>query len=151
MKSSQQLIQTELKVIRESVLPKCTKVQGEIISSTVTSGVSIPDINPRKLMRLGWTADPEPCKCKTNCASKCWKIITCVLLLDQTQMPMDDESHCNSQPNVHENLKLITRRTCHQEKPKAHSGSILSQKISYDTTVTWDHFFMTNQPEDDQE
>ncbi|GJR03523.1 monodehydroascorbate reductase [Tanacetum coccineum] len=89
----------------ESGTPKGDKVQGEIISSTVTSGVSIPVSDPEKAHEAQAGPDPEPMQ-EDQTGSKSGKLH--VSLAGPNPEHMDDEFIATAYPKVHENLKLIT-------------------------------------------
>ncbi|GJR32895.1 hypothetical protein Tco_1109127 [Tanacetum coccineum] len=76
----------------ESGAPKGDKVQGEIVSSTVTSGVSIPVSDPEKAHEALAGPDPEPSK-KTE-LDQLWKI-TCERVINDKP-----ESHSGSMSSL---------------------------------------------------
>ncbi|GJW25113.1 hypothetical protein Tco_0038924 [Tanacetum coccineum] len=89
----------------ESGAPKGDKVQGEIVSSTVTSGVSIPVSDPEKAHEALAGPDPEPMN-EDQTGSDSGKLH--VSLAGPNPEHMDDEFLATAYPKVHENLKLIT-------------------------------------------
>ncbi|GJV14479.1 retrovirus-related pol polyprotein from transposon TNT 1-94 [Tanacetum coccineum] len=105
----------------EAAAPKGDKDQGEVDSSTLTSGVSIPVSDPEAHEALAGP-DPEPMK------------------EDQTGLVL-----------VHENLKLITDERVIDDKPESHSGSMSSMKNLDDTFNFGDQFLYDKPTEDDQE
>ncbi|GJW74178.1 monodehydroascorbate reductase [Tanacetum coccineum] len=132
----------------ESGTPKGDKVQGEIISSTVTSGVSIPVSDPEKAHEAQAGPDPEPMQ-EDQTGSKSGKLH--VSLAGPNPEHMDDEFIATAYPKVHENLKLITGERVINDKPESHSGSMSSLK-NLDDTVNFGDQFLHDQPtEDDQE
>ncbi|GJR23846.1 hypothetical protein Tco_0972373 [Tanacetum coccineum] len=104
----------------ESGTPKGDKVQGEIVSSTVTSGVSIPVSDPEKAHEAQAGPDPEPMQ-EDQTGSDSGKLH--VSLAGPNPEHMDDEFIATAYPKVHENLKLITGEQDDQEKSKAREES----------------------------
>ncbi|GJW47765.1 hypothetical protein Tco_0079411 [Tanacetum coccineum] len=144
-------IRNEQKVKQKTVAPKGDKDQGEVDSSTVTSGVSIPVSDPEK--RHMWLGlDPEHL---SHEGDQDWiqtlETITCVLCWTQNPEHMDDEFLATAYPKVHENLKLITDERVINDKPKSHSGSMSSMKNLDDTFNFGDQFLYDKPTEDDQE
>ncbi|GJT05189.1 hypothetical protein Tco_0839651 [Tanacetum coccineum] len=132
----------------ESGTPKGDKVQGEIVSSTVTSGVSIPVSDPEKAHEAQAGPDPEPMQ-EDQTGSDSGKLH--VSLAGPNPEHMDDEFIATAYPKVHENLKLITGERVLNDKPESHSGSMSSLK-NLDDTVNFGDQFLHDQPtEDDQE
>ncbi|GJR52670.1 retrovirus-related pol polyprotein from transposon TNT 1-94 [Tanacetum coccineum] len=132
----------------ESGAPKGDKVQGEIVSSTVTSGVSIPVSDPEKAHEAQAGPDPEPMQ-EDQTGSDSGKLH--VSLAGPNPEHMDDEFIATAYPKVHENLKLITGERVLNDKPESHSGSMSSLK-NLDDTVNFGDQFLHDQPtEDDQE
>ncbi|GJX16885.1 hypothetical protein Tco_0217717 [Tanacetum coccineum] len=132
----------------ESGTPKGDKVQGEIVSSTVTSGVSIPVSDPEKAHEAQAGPDPEPMQ-EDQTGSDSGKLH--VSLAGPNPEHMDDEFIATAYPKVHENLKLITGERVINDKPESHSGSMSSLK-NLDDTVNFGDQFLHDQPtEDDQE
>ncbi|GKD07692.1 hypothetical protein Tco_1187377, partial [Tanacetum coccineum] len=86
----------------DTAAPKGDKDQGEIDSSTITSGVSIPVSDPEKAQD---GPDPEPMN-KDQTGSDSGKLH--VSLAGPNPEHMDDEFLATAYPKVHENLKLIT-------------------------------------------
>ncbi|GJS36476.1 hypothetical protein Tco_0534858 [Tanacetum coccineum] len=105
----------------ESGTPKGDKVQGEIVSTTITSGVSIPLSNPEKAQRHRLDHDPEP-KCKRTDWIDSGKLH--VSWLDQTLSTWMMTSFATSYPKDHENLKLITEDDHEKSKAREESDSI---------------------------
>ncbi|GJZ88999.1 hypothetical protein Tco_0660781 [Tanacetum coccineum] len=120
----------------ETAAPKGDKDQGEIDSSTVTSGVSIP------------VSDPEPMN-EDQTGSDSGKLH--VSLAGPNPEHMDDEFLATAYPKVHENLKLITDERVIDDKPESHSGSMSSMKNLDDTFNFGDQFLHDKPTEDDQE
>ncbi|GJR86644.1 hypothetical protein Tco_0210655 [Tanacetum coccineum] len=105
----------------ETAAPKGDKDQGEVDSSTVTSGVSIPVSDPEKAHEALAGPDPEPMK-EDQTGSDSGKLH--VSLAGPNPKHMDDEFLATAYPKVHENLKLITDKRVIDDKPESHSGSI---------------------------
>ncbi|GKB21746.1 hypothetical protein Tco_0855669, partial [Tanacetum coccineum] len=105
----------------ETAAPKDDKDQGEIDSSTVTSGTGSDSGNLHVSL-----AGPNP-------------------------EYMDDEFLATAYPKVHENLKLITDKRVIDDKPESHSGSMSSMKNLDDTFNFGDQFLHDKPTEDDQE
>ncbi|GKB51420.1 hypothetical protein Tco_0902173, partial [Tanacetum coccineum] len=120
----------------EVATPKGDKYQGELDSSTITSGVSIP------------VSDPEPMK-EDQTGSDSGKLH--VSLAGPNPEHMDDEFLATAYPKVHENLKLITDERVIDDKPESHSGSMSSMKNLDDTVNFGDQFLYAKPTEDDQE
>ncbi|GKA68549.1 retrovirus-related pol polyprotein from transposon TNT 1-94 [Tanacetum coccineum] len=144
-------IRNEQKVKQKTVAPKGDKDQGEVDSSTVTSGVSIPVSDPEK--RHMWLGlDPEHL---SHEGDQDWiqtlETITCVLCWTQNPEHMDDEFLATAYPKVHENLKLVTDERVIDDKPESHSGSMSSMKNLDDTFNFGDQFLYDKPTEDDQE
>ncbi|GKG09319.1 hypothetical protein Tco_0338065, partial [Tanacetum coccineum] len=119
------------------------KVQGEIVSSTVTSGVSIPVSDPEKAHEAQAGPNPEPMQ-EDQTGSDSGKLH--VSLAGPNPEHIDDEFIATAYPKVHENLKLITGERVLNDKPESHSGSMSSLKNLDDTdnahipkvsTTTW--------------
>ncbi|GKB43775.1 hypothetical protein Tco_0888717 [Tanacetum coccineum] len=132
----------------ESGTPKGDKVQGEIVSSTVTSGVSIPVSDPEKAHEALAGPDPEPMN-EDQTGSDSGKLH--VSLAGPNPEHMDDEFLSTAYPKVHENLKLITDERVFDDKPESHSGSMSSMKNLDDTFNFGDQFLHDKPTEDDQE
>ncbi|GJT96751.1 hypothetical protein Tco_1092269, partial [Tanacetum coccineum] len=94
----------------EAAAPKGDKDQGEVDTSTVTSGVSIPVSDPEKVHEALAGPDPEPMK-EDQTGSDSGKLH--VSLAGPNPEHMDDEFLATAYPKVHENLKLY-RTTCHR-------------------------------------
>ncbi|GJZ30684.1 hypothetical protein Tco_0575731 [Tanacetum coccineum] len=105
----------------ETAAPKDDKDQGEVDSSTVTSGVSIPVSDPEKAHEALAGPDPEPME-EDQTGSDSGKLH--VSLAGPNPEHMDDEFLATVYPKVHENLKLITDERVIDDKPESHSGSI---------------------------
>ncbi|GKC92534.1 hypothetical protein Tco_1157976, partial [Tanacetum coccineum] len=107
----------------ETAAPKGDKDQGEIDSSTVTSGVSIPVSDPEKAHEALAGPDPEPMN-EDQTGSDSGKLH--VSLAGPNPEHMDDEFLATAYPKVHENLKLITDERViddDQEKSKVREES----------------------------
>ncbi|GJT10664.1 hypothetical protein Tco_0857706 [Tanacetum coccineum] len=105
----------------EAAAPKGDKEQGEVASSTVTSGVGI---SVRTEDQAG--SDPEPMQ-EDQTGSDSGKVH--VSLAGPNPEHMDEEFLATAYPKVHENLKLITDERVIEDNPKSHSGSMSSMKI----------------------
>ncbi|GJX23277.1 hypothetical protein Tco_0227722 [Tanacetum coccineum] len=132
----------------ETAAPKDDKDQGEIDSSTVTSGVSIPVSDPEKAHEALAGPDPEPMK-EDQTGSDSGKLH--VSLAGPNPEHMDDEFLATAYPKVHENLKLITDEHVIDDNPESHSGSMSSMKNLEDTDNFEDQFLYDKPTEDDQE
>ncbi|GJS09993.1 hypothetical protein Tco_0366789 [Tanacetum coccineum] len=132
----------------EAAAPKGDKDQGEVDSSTVTSGVSIPVSDPEKAHEALAGPDPEPMK-EDQTGSDSGKLH--VSLAGPNPEHMDDEFLATAYPKVHENLKLITDERVIDDKPESHSGSMSSMKNLDDTFNFGDQFLHDKPTEDDQE
>ncbi|GJZ93487.1 hypothetical protein Tco_0665552 [Tanacetum coccineum] len=112
----------------ETAAPKGDKDQGEVDSSTVTSGVSIPvstqgqaRSDTKKAHEALAGPDPEPMQ-EDQTGSDSGKVH--VSLAGPNSEHMDDEFLATAYPKVHENLKLITDERVIEDNPESHSGSI---------------------------
>ncbi|GKB10415.1 hypothetical protein Tco_0844338, partial [Tanacetum coccineum] len=105
----------------KAAAPKGDKDQGEVDSSTVTSGTG-SDSGKLHVSLAG--PNPEH---------------------------MDDDFLATAYPKVHENLKLITDERVIDNKPESHSGSMSSLKNLDDTVNFGDQFLHDKPTEDDQE
>ncbi|GJS34586.1 hypothetical protein Tco_0532968 [Tanacetum coccineum] len=132
----------------ETASPKGDKDQGEVDSSTVTSGVSIPVSDHEKAHEALAGPDPEPIK-EDQTGSDSGKLH--VSLAGPNPEHMDDEFLATAYPKVHENLKLITDERVIDDKPESHSGSMSSMKNLDDTFNFGDQFLHDKPTEDDQE
>ncbi|GJU01873.1 hypothetical protein Tco_1112211 [Tanacetum coccineum] len=132
----------------EAAAPKGDQDQGEVDSSTVTSGVSIPVSDPEKAHEALAGPDPEPMK-EDQTGSDSGKLH--VSLAGPNPEHMDDEFLATVYPKVHENLKLITDERVIDDKPESHSGSMSSMKNLDDTFNFGDQFLHDRPTEDDQE
>ncbi|GJV41468.1 hypothetical protein Tco_1419908 [Tanacetum coccineum] len=132
----------------EAAAPKGDKDQGEVDSSTVTSGVSIPVSDPEKTHEALAGPDPEPMK-EDQTGSDSGKLH--VSLAGPNPEHMDDEFLATAYPKVHENLKLITDERVIDDKPESHSGSMSSMKNLDDTFNFGDQFLYDKPTKDDQE
>ncbi|GJX13409.1 hypothetical protein Tco_0205167, partial [Tanacetum coccineum] len=132
----------------EAAAPKGDKDQGEVDSSTVTSGVSIPVSDPEKAHEALAGPDPEPMQ-EDQTGSNSGKLH--VSLAGPNPEHMDDEFLATAYPKVHENLKLITDERVIEENPESHSGSMSSMKNLDDTYNFGDQFLYDKPTEDDQE
>ncbi|GJR97072.1 hypothetical protein Tco_0269246 [Tanacetum coccineum] len=140
------LVRTESET--EAAAPKGDKDQGEVDTSTVTSGVSIPVSDPKKAHEALAGPDPEPMK-EDQTGSDSGKLH--VSLAGPNPEHMDDEFLATAYPKVHENLKLITDERVIDDKPESHSGSMSSMKNLDDTFNFGDQFLYDKPTEDDQE
>ncbi|GJU06205.1 hypothetical protein Tco_1122635 [Tanacetum coccineum] len=132
----------------EATAPKGDKDQGEVDTSTVTSGVSIPVSDPKKAHEALAGPDPEPMK-EDQTGSDSGKLH--VSLAGPNPEHMDDEFLATAYPKVHENLKLITDERVIDDNPESHSGSMSSMKNLDDTYNFGDQFLYDKPTEDDQE
>ncbi|GJW89990.1 integrase, catalytic region, zinc finger, CCHC-type containing protein [Tanacetum coccineum] len=132
----------------ETAAPKGDKDQGEVDSSTVTSGVSIPVSDPEKAHEALAGPDPEPMK-EDQTGSDSGKLH--VSLAGPNPEHMDDEFLAIAYPKVHENLKLITDERVIDDKLESHFGSMSSMKNLDDTFNFGDQFLYDKPTEDDQE
>ncbi|GJR37117.1 hypothetical protein Tco_1212801 [Tanacetum coccineum] len=139
----------------EAAAPKGDKDQGEVDSSRVTSGVSIPVStqgqavsDPEKAHEALAGPDPEPMQ-EDQTGSNSGKLH--VSLAGPNPEHMDDEFLATAYPKVHENLKLITDERVIEENPESHSGSMSSMKNLGDTYNFGDQFLYEKPTEDDQE
>ncbi|GJW44340.1 copia protein [Tanacetum coccineum] len=132
----------------EAATPKGDKDQGEVDSTTVTSGVSNPVSDPEKAHEALAGPDPEPMK-EDQTGSDSGKLH--VSLAGPNPEHMDDEFLATAYPKVHENLKLITDERVIDDKPESHSGSMSSMKNLDDTVNFGDQFLYDKPTEDDQE
>ncbi|GJS59629.1 hypothetical protein Tco_0654413 [Tanacetum coccineum] len=121
----------------EAVAPKGDKDRGEVDSSRVTSGVSIPvstqgraGSDPEKAHEALAGPDPEPMK-EDQTGSDSGKLH--VSLAGPNPEHMNDEFLATAYPKVHENLKLITDERVIDDNPESHSGSMSSMKNLEDT------------------
>ncbi|GJV71964.1 hypothetical protein Tco_1491959 [Tanacetum coccineum] len=115
----------------KAAAPKGDKEQGEVASSTVTSGVSIP------------------VKTQDQAESNSGKVH--VSLAGPNPEHMDDEFLATAYPKVHESLKLITDERVIKDNPESHSGSMSSMKNLEDTDNFGDQFLYDKPTKDDQE
>ncbi|GJW19962.1 hypothetical protein Tco_0027398 [Tanacetum coccineum] len=132
----------------ETAAPKDDKDQGEVDSSTVTSGVSIPVSDPEKAHEALAGPDPEPME-EDQTGSDSGKLH--VSLAGPNPEHMDEEFLATAYPKVHENLKLITDERVIDDKPESHSGSMSSMKNLDDTFNFGDQFLHDKPTEDEQE
>ncbi|GJS20465.1 hypothetical protein Tco_0449097 [Tanacetum coccineum] len=139
----------------EAAAPKGDKDQGEVDSSTITSGVSIPvstqgqaGSDPEKAHEALAGPDPEPMQ-EDQTGSDSGKVH--VSLAGPNPEHMDDEFLATAYPKVHENLKLITDERVIEDIPESHSGSMSSMKNLEDTDNFGDQFLYDKPTEDDQE
>ncbi|GKB81294.1 hypothetical protein Tco_0948189 [Tanacetum coccineum] len=168
--SSQPEDDTSEKVVQESSLttdsertesgtnasaPKVEKEQGEVTSSTVTSGVVIPvqtedqaGSDPEKAYEALAGPDPEPMQ-EDQTRSDSGK--EHVSLPGPNPEHMEEDFYATSYPKVHENLKLRPDEHVIEENPESHSGSMSSIKNLEDTDTYGDLFLNDKPTEDDQE
>ncbi|GJU38289.1 hypothetical protein Tco_1191246 [Tanacetum coccineum] len=139
----------------EAAAPKGDKDQGEVDSSTVTSGVSIPvstqgqaGSDPEKAHEALAGPDPEPMQ-EDQTGSDSRKVH--VSLAGPNPEHMDDEFLATAYPKVHENLKLITDEHVIEDNLESHFGSMSSMKNLEDTDNFGDQFLYDKPTEDDQE
>ncbi|GJU63605.1 hypothetical protein Tco_1245440 [Tanacetum coccineum] len=139
----------------EAAAPKGDKEQGEVASSTVTSGVGIPvrtqdqaGLDPKKAHEALAGPDPEPMQ-EDQTGSDSGKVH--VSLAGPNPEHMDEEFLATAYPKVHENLKLITDERVIEDNPESHSGSMSSMKNLEDTDNFGDQFLYDKPTEDDQE
>ncbi|GJV33100.1 hypothetical protein Tco_1393500 [Tanacetum coccineum] len=139
----------------EAAAPKGDKDQGEVDSSRVTSGVSIPvstqgqaRSDTEKAHEALAGPDPEPMQ-EDQTGSDSGKVH--VSLAGPNSEHMDDEFLATAYPKVHENLKLITDERVIEDNPESHSGSMSSMKNLEDTDNFGDQFLYDKPTEDDQE
>ncbi|GKA07144.1 hypothetical protein Tco_0686368 [Tanacetum coccineum] len=139
----------------EAAAPKGDKELGEVDSSTVSSGVSIPvstqgqaGSDPEKAHEALAGPDPEPMQ-EDQTGSDSGKVH--VSLAGPNPEHMDDEFLATAYPKVHENLKLITDERVIEDNPESHSGSMSSMKNLEDTDNFGDQFLYDKPIEDDQE
>ncbi|GJZ63518.1 hypothetical protein Tco_0619939 [Tanacetum coccineum] len=143
----------------EAAAPKGNKDQGEVDSSRVTSGVSIPvstqgqaGSDPEKAHEALAGPDPEPMQ--EDQTGQHWEKKNRkahVSLAGPNPEHMDDEFLATAYPKVHENLKLITDERVIEDNPESHSGSMSSMKNLDDTDNFGDQFLYDKPTEDDQE
>ncbi|GJR10008.1 hypothetical protein Tco_0792660 [Tanacetum coccineum] len=139
----------------EAAAPKGDKEQGEVASSTVTSGVGISvrtedqaGSDPGKAHEALAGPDPEPMQ-EDQTGSDSGKVH--VSLAGPNPEHMDEEFLATAYPKVHENLKLITDEHVIEDNPESHSGSMSSMKNLEDTDNFGDQFLNDKPTEDDQE
>ncbi|GJU71754.1 hypothetical protein Tco_1263159 [Tanacetum coccineum] len=139
----------------EAAAPKGDKELGEVDSSIVSSGVSIPisaqgqaGSDPEKAHEALAGPDPEPMQ-EDQTGSDSGKVH--VSLAGPNPEHMDDEFLATAYPKVHENLKLITDERVIEDNPESHSGSMSSMKNLEDTDNFRDQFLYDKPIEDDQE
>ncbi|GJZ34812.1 hypothetical protein Tco_0580629 [Tanacetum coccineum] len=139
----------------EAAAPKGDKEQGEVASSTVTSGVGISvrtedqaGSDPGKAHEALAGPDPEPMQ-EDQTGSDSGKVH--VSLAGPNPEHMDEEFLTTAYPKVHENLKLITDEHVIEDNPESHSGSMSSMKNLEDTDNFGDQFLYDKPTKDDQE
>ncbi|GJT75602.1 hypothetical protein Tco_1042327 [Tanacetum coccineum] len=139
----------------EAAAPKGDKEQGEVASSTVTSGVGISvrtedqaGSDPGKAHEALAGPDPEPMQ-EDQTGSDSGKVH--VSLAGPNPEHTDEEFLATAYPKVHENLKLITDEHVIEDNPESHSGSMSSMKNLEDTDNFRDQFLNDKPTEDDQE
>ncbi|GJV08828.1 hypothetical protein Tco_1346484 [Tanacetum coccineum] len=137
------------------VVGKGDKEQGEVASSTVTSGVGIyvrtedqAGSDPGKAHEALAGPDPEPME-EDQTGSDSGKVH--VSLAGPNPEHMDEEFLATAYPKVHENLKLITDERVIKDNPESHFGSMSSMKNLEDTNNFGDQFLYEKPTEDDQE
>ncbi|GKG26790.1 hypothetical protein Tco_0402493, partial [Tanacetum coccineum] len=114
----------------EAASPKGDKDQGKVDTSTITSGVSIPVLDPKKAHKALAGPDSEPMK-EDQTGSDSRKLH--VSLAGPNPEHMHDEFLATAYPKVHENLKLIRDERVIDDNPESHSGSMSSMKNLDDT------------------
>ncbi|GJY31401.1 retrovirus-related pol polyprotein from transposon TNT 1-94 [Tanacetum coccineum] len=139
----------------EAAAPKGDKEQGEVASSTVTSGEGISvrtedqaGSDPGKTHEALAGPDPEPMQ-EDQTGSDSGKVH--VSLAGPNPEHTDEEFLATAYPKVHENLKLITDEHVIEDNPESHSGSMSSMKNLEDTDNFGDQFLNDKPTEDDQE
>ncbi|GKD42497.1 hypothetical protein Tco_1267142 [Tanacetum coccineum] len=139
----------------KAAAPKGDKEQGEVASSTVTSGVGIyvctedqAGSDPRKAHEALAGPDPKPMQ-EDQTGSDSGKVH--VSLAGPNPEHTDEEFLATAYPKVHENLKLITDEHVIEDNPESHSGSMSSMKNLEDTDNFGDQFLNDKPTEDDQE
>ncbi|GKA18404.1 hypothetical protein Tco_0698319 [Tanacetum coccineum] len=135
--------------------PKVEKEQGEVTSSTVSSGVVIPvqtedqaGSDAEKAHEALAGPDPEPMQ-EDQTGSDSGK--EHVSLAGPNPEHMDEDFYATAYPKVHENLKLRPDEHVIEENPESHSGSMSSMKNLEDTDTYGDLFLNDKPTEDDQE
>ncbi|GJS46899.1 hypothetical protein Tco_0597020 [Tanacetum coccineum] len=135
--------------------PKVEKEQGEVTSSTVTSGVVIPvqtedqaGSDAGKAHEALAGPDPEPMQ-EDQTGSDSRK--EHVSLAGPNPEHMDEDFYATAYPKVHENLKLRPDEHVIEENPESHSGSMSSMKNLEDTDTYGDLFLNDKLTEDDHE
>ncbi|GJX30495.1 hypothetical protein Tco_0238574 [Tanacetum coccineum] len=139
----------------EAAAPKGDKEQGEVASSTVTSGVGISvrtedqaGSDPGKAHEALAGPDPEPMQ-EDQTGSDSGKVH--VSLAGPNPEHMDEEFLATAYPKVHENLKLITDERVIEDNPESHSGSMSSMKNLEDTNNFGDQFLYDKPTDNEQE
>ncbi|GJZ39044.1 hypothetical protein Tco_0585607, partial [Tanacetum coccineum] len=139
----------------KAAAPKGDKEQGEVASSTMTSGVGISvrtedqaGSDLRKAHEAMARPDPEPMQ-EDQTGLDSGKVH--VSLAGPNPEHMDEEFLATAYPNVHENLKLIINEHVIEDNPESHSGSMSSMKNLEDTDNFGDQFLYDKPTEDDQE
>ncbi|GKA54900.1 hypothetical protein Tco_0753849 [Tanacetum coccineum] len=105
----------------EAAAPKGDKDQGEVDTSTVTSGVSIPVSDPEKAHEALAGPDPEPMK-EDQTGSDSGKLH--VSLAGPNPEHMDDEFLRSSYPKVHETKLINQTNVVIDDKLETKSGKI---------------------------
>ncbi|GJS71796.1 hypothetical protein Tco_0704637, partial [Tanacetum coccineum] len=153
--SSSTTVSERTKSGTEAAAPKGDKEQGEVASSTVTSGVGISvrtkdqaGSDPGKAHEALAGPDPEPMQ-EDQTGSDSGKVH--MSLAGPNPKHMDEEFLATAYPKVHENLKLITEERFIEDNPESHSGSMSSMKNLEDTDNFGDQFLYDKPIEDDQE
>ncbi|GJT39685.1 hypothetical protein Tco_0939550 [Tanacetum coccineum] len=127
----------------ETAAPQSDKDQGEVDSSTVTSGVSIPVSVPEKAHEALAGPDPEPMK-EDQTGSDSGKLH--VSLAGPNPEHMDDEFLATAYPKVHENLKLITDERVIDDKPENDQEKSKVREESDSTIPDPSHQTVTSTP-----
>ncbi|GJX85811.1 retrovirus-related pol polyprotein from transposon TNT 1-94 [Tanacetum coccineum] len=139
----------------EAAALKVDKEQGEVASSTMTSGVRIyvctedqAGSDPGKAHEALARPGPEPMQ-EDQTRSDSGKVH--VSLAGPNPEHMDEEFLATAYPKVQENLTLITDERVIEDNPESHSGSMSSMKNLEDTDNFGDQFLYDKPTEDDQE
>ncbi|GKC96902.1 hypothetical protein Tco_1162344, partial [Tanacetum coccineum] len=139
----------------EAATPKGDNDQGELDSSRVTSGISIPastqgqaGSDHEKAHEALVRPDSKPIK-ENQTGSDSRKLH--MSLAGPNPEHMNDEFLTTAYPKVHENLKLITDERVINDNPESHSGSMSSMKNLDDTFNFRDQFLHDKPTEDEQE
>ncbi|GKF27429.1 hypothetical protein Tco_0083323, partial [Tanacetum coccineum] len=127
----------------ETAAPKDNKDQGEVDSSTITSGVSIPVSDPVKAHEALAGLDPQPMK-EDQTGSDSGKLH--VSLAGPNPEHMDDEFLATAYPKVHENLKLIIDERVIDDKTENDQEKSKVREESDSTIPDSSHQIVTSTP-----